>query len=190
MLCAYCRRCDCSPEWGGHDCSVRQCLGDCSGHGACLNGTCWCKPGYGGLNCALRTCPSSCSGNGWCRDGECLCYPGFGRPRRLALACCYICVILRWPRYLVRRRTRMLGACCTSIPDARQLCCGMCAGLFDNLHQRQEHGRRLPFELHPCMLAKVRPRRRRENECRRPASASREVHHTDTKHRRHGRVGS
>ena len=73
-------RCECAPDWGGRDCSVPQCLGNCSRHGACLNGTCWCRPGYGGIDCAVRTCPSSCSGNGWCRDGECLCYPEFGGP--------------------------------------------------------------------------------------------------------------
>ena len=88
------------PEWGGADCSQQQCLRNCSGHGACLDGKCWCKPGFGGLDCSLRTCPGDCGGNGWCNDGACLCYPEYGGAdcnvhsgnRRIPMKCALSCV--------------------------------------------------------------------------------------------------
>ena len=48
--------CECNKGWTGIDCSLAACVGDCHGHGTCLNGTCACEPGYGGVGCTHAVC--------------------------------------------------------------------------------------------------------------------------------------
>jgi tenascin len=77
----------------------RACGLDCSGHGACRNGTCACAAGWHGLLCATsdnhyraaklqqqqawraqllaQLCPNNCSAHGACMDGACYCARGF-----------------------------------------------------------------------------------------------------------------
>ena len=47
-------RCRCKPGFGGLDCSLRTCPGDCSGNGWCYDGTCLCYPEYGGADCNVH----------------------------------------------------------------------------------------------------------------------------------------
>ena len=64
------------------DCSLRVCPADCSGKGACFDGTCRCEEGFCGADCALKCCPADCSGHGECDQTEegavCRCQPGYG----------------------------------------------------------------------------------------------------------------
>ena len=62
------------------------CPWNCSGHGACTNGTCACDLGYMGLGCNLLSaaagrsgdeCMNNCTGNGACINGTCLCDNGW-----------------------------------------------------------------------------------------------------------------
>ncbi|XP_063223363.1 multiple epidermal growth factor-like domains protein 8 [Bacillus rossius redtenbacheri] len=58
--------CVCEAEWGGPDCGVRACPGDCGaahGRGKCLLGRCRCAPGYSGRACSLHRTNSP--GNRW-----------------------------------------------------------------------------------------------------------------------------
>jgi hypothetical protein len=84
--------------WSGLDCSVRECIGGCSGRGTCLNGTCICDAGWSSSDCSSfasasiannvdgqnvlngsfsSLCPKNCSGFGSCENGMCVC--DFGR---------------------------------------------------------------------------------------------------------------
>lgn len=49
------RSCGCDRDWGGPDCSVRLCPGDCGGpqRGFCKEDRCVCRPGYSGQFCSL-----------------------------------------------------------------------------------------------------------------------------------------
>ena len=49
-----------APRLVGPDCNWRTCLYDCSGRGACYNGTCHCEPGYGGRDCSTRAAATGC----------------------------------------------------------------------------------------------------------------------------------
>ena len=61
----------------------RQCLFQCSGHGACqLSGHCICDEGFAGRSCARavpQACAYNCGGHGACLSGGvCACDAGFG----------------------------------------------------------------------------------------------------------------
>ena len=55
------------------------CPGNCTGHGACFNGTCHCDAGFTRDDCSLvtQTCDKNCSGHGACTDGACACHAGY-----------------------------------------------------------------------------------------------------------------
>ena len=61
--------CECHKGWTGIDCSLAACVGDCHGHGTCLNGTCACEPGYGGVGCTHAVCHLDCLNGGVCMPG-------------------------------------------------------------------------------------------------------------------------
>ena len=76
-VCSHDGVCKCEPGFVGPDCSVRECLVDCSGNGECddISGQCKCTPGWGGVFCQLRT---ACSGHGKFVNGKCVCDAGYG----------------------------------------------------------------------------------------------------------------
>jgi len=78
----------CDLGWAGDDCAAATnplgggCAGNCSGYGACLNGTCFCDPGWMGPACDVRIaeaepCAFNCSSRGMCVNSTCWCDPGF-----------------------------------------------------------------------------------------------------------------
>lgn len=67
------KKCVCDAKYSGPDCSYTPCPKDCSGHGACVNGTCSCARGWSGEECATPVCPDRCSGHGECVSGLCTC---------------------------------------------------------------------------------------------------------------------
>jgi hypothetical protein len=89
--------CLCEPGWAGPGCEEREgaasplelggftksgescAVGrDCSGHGACNNGTCWCDAGWAGRECDWKRCPFDCGGHGACDGhGRCACETGW-----------------------------------------------------------------------------------------------------------------
>lgn len=71
------KKCQCADGFFGPDCSARQCLNDCSGHGICVNGTCGCEDRWGGVDCSEKRCINGCSGHGECYDGTCICDAGW-----------------------------------------------------------------------------------------------------------------
>jgi hypothetical protein len=66
--------CECDLGYTGLDCSVADCLHDCSGHGSCASsGLCLCDIGWSGADCSIELC-IRCSGHGSCvGNGRCLC---------------------------------------------------------------------------------------------------------------------
>ena len=56
--------------------------GNCTGHGACFNGTCHCDIGFGTPDCSIvqPVCERNCSGHGRCTDGVCECHDGYNGP--------------------------------------------------------------------------------------------------------------
>merc|ERR1719482_871623 len=48
-------KCWCKPGYGGVDCSLKTCPGDCGGNGWCFHGTCLCFPEYGGTDCNIHS---------------------------------------------------------------------------------------------------------------------------------------
>lgn len=77
-MAAHGAACKCEMGWSGAACehfdSARQrpgCPLGCSGHGACIHGTCVCDTGFMGIACATldpaAACPDGCSGRGDCR---------------------------------------------------------------------------------------------------------------------------
>lgn len=75
-------RCQCAPPFVGEDCSMRDCLNNCSGHGLCSLeypiSRCICDDVYGGFDCSERLCLNNCSyPNGECVDGTCVCVDTF-----------------------------------------------------------------------------------------------------------------
>jgi len=72
--------CQCAPPFVGQDCSIRDCISNCSGHGKCQVefpvSRCYCDPGFYGEKCAYKACLNNCSWpNGDCDDstGTCEC---------------------------------------------------------------------------------------------------------------------
>ncbi|KAM9501333.1 tenascin-R [Clarias gariepinus] len=65
--------CVCDEGWMGKNCSEPQCLGNCSGQGACIEGECVCESDFTGENCSEPRCPGDCSDQGMCIAGECVC---------------------------------------------------------------------------------------------------------------------
>ena len=78
-------QCVCQEGWGGPGCAIQFCPRNCSGHGACVNGTCVCGPMRQGEACDVpiaprmiqnvlesiaflsrRWCPNNCSRHGRC----------------------------------------------------------------------------------------------------------------------------
>ena len=101
-------KCLCLPGFGGSACSQvtgggggslqdKVCPHSCSGHGACVLGTCVCDKFYSGPDCAARAeprCdhPAGCSEHGRCVNGLCVCEPGFtGSACDRAVECPYGC---------------------------------------------------------------------------------------------------
>ena len=71
-------QCQCAPPFITDDCSVKDCVGRCSGHGWCSVeypvSRCMCDMGWEGLACSERKCLNDCSyPNGECVDGVCIC---------------------------------------------------------------------------------------------------------------------
>jgi len=71
-------QCQCAPPFVGHDCSIRDCPGGCSGRGACSLefpvARCMCDAGWAGPSCEERLCLNNCSWpNGYCDEGNCIC---------------------------------------------------------------------------------------------------------------------
>ena len=50
-VCAAPDTCECSPGWGGADCTEPLCAAGCGAHGSCLTGECSCDVGYSGAQC-------------------------------------------------------------------------------------------------------------------------------------------
>ena len=79
----YTGGCQCDEGFTADDCSLRLCVGDCHGHGTCVNGTCACDPGYTGAACTDPDCSAlgACLNGGVCAaGGRCLCALGFLGP--------------------------------------------------------------------------------------------------------------
>ncbi|XP_072158624.1 teneurin-m isoform X3 [Bemisia tabaci] len=73
-------RCQCTPGFGGEDCSESVCPVLCSQRGEYVNGECQCNPGWKGKECNLRhdECEvPDCNGHGHCSNGKCVCARGF-----------------------------------------------------------------------------------------------------------------
>ena len=81
------KHCECIAGWTGPGCDQKRCPRDCSGAGACVDGT-YCEGGCSGAACEFLPCPVGegraadgggkvCSGRGMCVRGECECAPGF-----------------------------------------------------------------------------------------------------------------
>jgi len=81
--------CMCAPPFIGDDCSMRDCQGNCSGHGDCSveypHSRCLCDTGWTGLTCEHQLCVNNCSyPNGVCVNGSCYCamtYSPYNRTR-------------------------------------------------------------------------------------------------------------
>ena len=66
--------CQCKAGRTGADCSLLTCVGNCHGHGTCVNGTCACEPGYAGASCIEGACARPCLHGGVCvAGGRCRC---------------------------------------------------------------------------------------------------------------------
>lgn len=73
-------QCQCAPPFIGDDCSIKDCPGNCGGHGWCSVefpiSRCICDAGYYGMRCQYQECLNNCSyPNGNCNrnTGECEC---------------------------------------------------------------------------------------------------------------------
>ena len=70
--------CLCEEDATGEACEKARCPSDCSGHGACVDGTCYCVDGHSGPGCGVQPCSQGCSGHGGCVTGTCRCEAGWG----------------------------------------------------------------------------------------------------------------
>jgi len=74
-------KCQCSPPFLTDDCSVKDCMNNCSGplNGECIVeypiARCACIPPATGDNCSIYNCPNNCSAHGVCNinNGTCTC---------------------------------------------------------------------------------------------------------------------
>ncbi|KYQ90676.1 substrate adhesion molecule [Tieghemostelium lacteum] len=74
--------CSCTQGYSGNDCSIKQCLNNCTGpeFGTCNDGTCLCTPNWSSTDCSVRRCPDDCFQRGTCSGAplyECTCNDGF-----------------------------------------------------------------------------------------------------------------
>eukprot|EP00301_Raphidiophrys_heterophryoidea_P021987 c6252_g1_i1.p1 GENE.c6252_g1_i1~~c6252_g1_i1.p1 ORF type:complete len:588 (+),score=99.91 c6252_g1_i1:96-1859(+) len=76
-------RCFCKSPWTTADCSVAQCMNDCSHHGECSQkeetaGKCICNTGWKNKDCSEPICPNNCTKHGKCQEnGVCVCDEGY-----------------------------------------------------------------------------------------------------------------
>ena len=92
--------CWCRPGFGGLDCAVRTCPGDCGGNGYCNNGGCLCYAEYGGADCTVHAeskhipikcaldCVHSCLG----KCNHVYSHDGFGPSRACYVDCTRTCL--------------------------------------------------------------------------------------------------
>ena len=43
--------CKCYAGYQGLDCNIKDCINNCTMHGACIEGDCHCKKGFAGISC-------------------------------------------------------------------------------------------------------------------------------------------
>ena len=66
-------------DYIGEDCSIKECINNCSLNGECDHslGKCNCFDGFSDKDCSKKICINNCNNNGKCKDGLCFCNKGF-----------------------------------------------------------------------------------------------------------------